>query len=176
MNTREINSSSWPMKYYFIAALPLAVITVIMPLYVIKVVALLTRMNLAQSKVNRVFLESIILVSFLLNLCADILSELDSGNAFILTIVLSVLFFILLPILWLPLWSQIRTYRTKDQDFVTFRRFLWEQRSSILRVCNCTFTIISCTSVPWFELPFFCIYYVDIYFTRRRKHKSMKII
>ena len=71
MNTREINGSNWNIRYFFATAIPLAVITVLIPLLAIPTINFLIKRYESFRSVLQWFL---FWVSFMLFVAADIRS------------------------------------------------------------------------------------------------------
>jgi hypothetical protein len=72
MNTREINGSAWPFKFYCIAAAPFVVITIIFPITALPTFRfLVSPWPAIQRKVHRRFLIS----TFIFELLLDILTK-----------------------------------------------------------------------------------------------------
>ena len=77
MNTREINGSSWKTWYFFAAAIPLAVITVLFPLLAIPILNFLIK---RYESLKIVLKWTFFFVTFVLYLATDIVSWTDHGG------------------------------------------------------------------------------------------------
>ncbi|KAE8444065.1 hypothetical protein EG329_000933 [Mollisiaceae sp. DMI_Dod_QoI] len=69
MNTVEINGSAWKIKYYFIVAIPLAVLTVLLPLIILPTFHFLLRYLETHSVLRGIIRWTWIIVTLVLNLC-----------------------------------------------------------------------------------------------------------
>ncbi|KAL3489242.1 hypothetical protein BJX62DRAFT_239328 [Aspergillus germanicus] len=55
MNTREINGSSWPITYLLATALPLTFVTILVPLYALRITNVIARLFQGDTRVRRYF-------------------------------------------------------------------------------------------------------------------------
>jgi hypothetical protein len=81
MNTREINGSSWRIKYYFITALPLTVTTVFLPLLILPIFNFMVRHVADNGALRNVIKWSWIIFTFIANLILDVLSRTPAQSA-----------------------------------------------------------------------------------------------
>lgn len=87
MKTVEINGSAWKLKYYFIAAVPLAVLTVILPLIILPTFHFLLRYLATHSMFRGLIHWTWIIVTLVLNLYLDfsMATQLTYGSTITIT-------------------------------------------------------------------------------------------
>ena len=72
MNTKEINGSNWRLKYYPISAIPLAIVTVLLPLIILPAINFASRHLAAHKMLRNILHWSWILTTLSLALVVDI--------------------------------------------------------------------------------------------------------
>jgi hypothetical protein len=81
MNTREINGSSWPITYFIAAAIPLTTVTVLTPLYALRIFHLITRLLQGDTRVRRYFKWGMFTLGISLALTSATLQTVRPGTA-----------------------------------------------------------------------------------------------
>jgi hypothetical protein len=74
MNTREINGSAWSLKFFFIAAVPFSIITIVLPIIILPIFYFFARHWSASRTLIHLIL---ILFFFIFNIIVDSLSWCD---------------------------------------------------------------------------------------------------
>ncbi|KAL2786458.1 hypothetical protein BJX66DRAFT_312732 [Aspergillus keveii] len=77
MNTRDINGSSWPIGYFIAVAVPLTVLTILTPLYALRIFNIITRLLQGDARVRRYFKWGIFSLGILLAFISAILESVD---------------------------------------------------------------------------------------------------
>lgn len=80
MNTREINGSAWPIKYYVIAAVPLTMLTLLVPLFALRAFNFLVRFFQTNALFRGVIKWALLSSAFMVKVVADALNYLPSSN------------------------------------------------------------------------------------------------
>ena len=175
MNTREINSSAWPLRYYFMAAFPLAVLTVIVPLYFIKVIAFLTRKMQERNIIIQFLAEFLLGLSFVLNIVADGLwaaGKYADG----IGVICFICFAFLSTQVGVRMVRAFRWWFQTKPDLATIRHHLWKQRSEIIKFFLAFSFYISYYCLAFVEIPFYLVYYINIYLVWRKGKEVTKTV
>ncbi|KAI0537738.1 hypothetical protein GGR58DRAFT_527051 [Xylaria digitata] len=81
MNTKEINKSEWPIKYYIASAVPLTVVSVLLPLFALRLLKILIRLR-ALVTPHQGLKWFTLLAIFILNLSLDIMYYVFESASF----------------------------------------------------------------------------------------------
>jgi hypothetical protein len=161
MNTREINSSAWPLRHYFITALPLAVLTVIVPLYFTKAVAFLARKMQGRTIITQFLAECLLGISFVLNIVTDglwaVRNEVWGINMFLF---MYFFFFSLSLMVRAAFWS----YKARP-NLATILYHLLKQRLETIKFFLVLFFWVAFYTQPFVEILLYVIYYLNAYIT-----------
>lgn len=174
MNTTEINSSAWPLKYYFITAFPLAVLTVAVPLYFIKVIAFLARTMNKRNKLALCLAHFLFGVSFVVSIISDILAYIGKGGSLFICPV--ILYFLMLMLVVAEILGEISWYRRKRPNIATIRGRLWKQRSLAIRILLIISIYISFYFQAFVEIPFYVLYYINMFCGWIKRKRAAKTI
>lgn len=174
MNTSEINDSNWKLKYYFITAIPLAVLTVFIPLIILPTINFVSH-HLAAHRVLRRFVHwGWILTTLVLNVYLDIavLTRSDSNfnlSAAIVQLILSLIVITVAGLYIVDFGIRLKNSYNSSQERRGFiRRISWWILFYVLAVVSFG---ISCFFRPFVGLPVYLIYFFLTWY-RRRKQKS----
>ena len=183
MNTREINSSAWPLKYFFIAAFPLVVITIGVPLYFITVVTFLTRISSQKRLLLICIKELLLLVLFIVTISADI-RYLLYGNPLpdeLLTY-LYINYLAFSAILLIKLGKLIRSFMRDKlrpagiEHFRGLSLYIRNHRRFIFSFFLGISLWLDLYLAVFVQVPFFIFRYLNIAFDYRRQKKVLKTI
>ena len=170
MNTKEINNGVWPIRYYFVAAGSLALISILVPLYYIQFAAFVAHKLQARRRTLYQLHEVLLGLSFLAFIAIDVLIYLKKKHnswaavwylyALLLTVIsCSVL---------------LSRLAHEKPSLSTFPRTLWRLRPLVLKVFIGASCLAAAFTEIFFELPFFALYYVDMFLTSRMRRVHAK--
>ena len=169
MNTKEINSSAWPVKYYFAVACPLAFLTVLVPLYFVKVVGFFAQQAQKRSLTFHLLFEFLFALSFVGNLVSDILGV----EGWMVKWVLQFYFVIPSGIFLRRIISASLNYFETRRNLVIVFQDLWRLRLDVTKFCVIVTFFISFYSVLRFvEIPFYLLYYCFKFLDWRKSRKT----
>ena len=164
MNTREINGSAWQLKHFFITAIPLAVLTILLPLIVLPTFNFIWRLLAAHSPLRSFFL---IVTTLILNMYLDIISRAIKSRSLQFAYLLISMFVAFLSALSLgvKLIGDINPGPSQ-------RHGLWEEKWRLLFYLLAIACFFARSFVyPFLELPPYLVYFLIIWH-RDRKQKS----
>ena len=179
MNTSEINGSSWQLKWYFIAAIPLVLLTVLLPLVALPVFNFIRRCY-AKDWFQKFAHWSMVILILVLNLGSDIAAVVDNyapGYVY---------FFCLLGLISITAISEgsarfLKLYRLSPEERLAnlFLRFLKDEKWTLLFfvfavACFFASVLFSYFSPPFsfISLPPYIIYFVAVWRRNRKQKKS----
>jgi hypothetical protein len=178
MNAREINGSAWQLKYYFIAAIPLAVLTVLLPLIILPAFNFVSRHLTAHNVLRRFLRWSLIVTTLVLNLYLDIMGFIDDASlsfALILSMLIMLVVFLSLGFLGGVL-SRFRKLCHLDPErryAVLLLPFLWEEKWRLLLFALAVGCFVaSIETYSFLELPPYLIYFFVVWYRNRKQKKS----
>ncbi len=126
MNTSEINNSAWRLKYYFIVAIPLAILTVIPPLIILPTFNFVSRHLIASSELRKLLHWSWIILTLALNLYLDILSCTSSTSGLAVIVLRAVVSMLVMMVAW---WY----FEGFRRNYMEVRRSKQERRAFVVR-------------------------------------------
>lgn len=142
MNTKEINNSAWPLKYYIIAAISLTAVTVFVPLLGLQLFSQTARVVGSNTSLRRAIKWGCISLSFVMNLIYDFLLTTLPSDMYIGSFFASVLGFCTAigAIYMIRLYGEIRH---QGSPLLTY---LWRQKERFSFYC---FTLV-CFCIGWY--------------------------
>jgi hypothetical protein len=180
MNTQEINSSALPLKYYFAAALPLAVITIIVPLYFIDTVALLARMiTYLSRKIQEPSVYMLCVGQFALGLTLAMeiwryASRPGLDTLALFDIYCLVYFSMLMVASIVVAFNFVRRIRITNPDVGMICCKIWNQRLMMSKFFLGVSYFISFSCQEPVDIPFYFIYYILLFLHLRRRRRAKK--
>ena len=173
MNTSEINGSAWALKYYFIAAIPLAVFTVLLPFIILPTFNFVSRNLSTHSKLRGLLHWSWIVITLVLNLCGDIARVIDQSESLWSESVylgLAQLECIVAMSYLVNFVMSLRKVYLSEQH-----AFMWKMKWWLLfYALVCGSFLASYFTYPFLELPPYLIYPFIVWNRQRRKHSKGK--
>lgn len=174
MNTHEINGSNWKLRYYFIVAIPLAILTILVPLIILPTFNFIFH-HLAAHRVLRDFMHwSWIITTFVLNLWLDISGFVSSE-----TIAPSspiIMFLVLIPLVGIGACSYITLFSMRlrhlcdsnSERRAYVRRVKWWILLFIFAIAS---FILRLFFYSFLELPAYLIYFFVTWYEYRRQKR-----
>lgn len=162
MNTKEINDSAWPLKYYAISATSLTAITLFVPLLGLQAFSTTAKLLGSSALLRRTIKWNWIILTFILNLIADILLSTNEGNSYISSFNLAVtcICYIIGCYYFVQLYMVIRTVSSQKQSLLN----LWKKEGN--KILFYAFTA-SCFLLSWHLQMFVELTPYVFYFIRR---------
>jgi hypothetical protein len=175
MNAREINSSSWPLRYYFMVALPLAVVTVAVPLYFIKVTAFLARKMQESSNTIRFLGQLLLGLSFGVSIASDVMTATGKANE-AMDAMLRICFTLFFSFFCRPDNGGSSLVLQEKPNITTCLRHLWKRRSAMIIFFLTISFYMSYFFQAFIEIPFYLIYFLHLYLAGRKGKEVSKTV
>jgi hypothetical protein len=172
MNTREINGTSWRLKYYFIAAIPLALATILIPLIYLSTFHFVSRHLAAHRSLRTILHWSWVLITFVIIIVTDGVM-LPPVRHHGITFVMSPSQLIMLFILTCYTCSFFKEYGrccdNAERKELQIKRRWWITFSGFSLLC-----IVASFFLPFVELLPYFVYFIYVWYRQRRKTQGMQ--
>lgn len=181
MNTREINGSAWQLKYYFITAIPLAVLTVFLPLIILPAFSFVSRHLPTRNMLSGYIHWTLVILTFVLNIYTDILYFLSNDTLLVQSgLLISLLLIILLTMLGISYvarihseYNEFRRSQSGHFPWACFVLLIRKEKWGLLLVLLAVGCFIeSSFKYPFVELLPYIIYFIYVWFKNRKQKKS----
>ena len=177
MNTREINGSAWQLRYYFITAIPLAFLAVLLPLIVPAVFSFLRRHPTAHLDLQRALHWPMVITTLALNLCSDIrwfIVDPTSPLSSVITGAKIILLCLLARSIDFGILARLRQLRSSNSESGP-DLLLPLKKEILVRILLLLFAtgsfLASTLAYPFLELPTYFIYFFLVW-RKSRKQKQ----
>jgi len=169
MNTVEINNSQWPLRYYFIAAGPLTLVSILAPLYLIPLYAVVARNAPKYLYRGRTALVTHI-IFFLLNIVTDLTRRYKSliKQTVVLNGIIGFYMYMLVFLVSSQYARKIRYLRHQQSVKLVDRLPSW--KSAILLLLGVSI-FISRSLLAFLEIPVYVAFFLYSYFEYRQRRK-----